>query len=120
MSFIFNLFRILTKSYTPYYAPPEILRFQKYDISCDIWSLGVIMYILCCGYPPFYSTQGKRLSPGMEKRIKRGQYDFPENEWGLISDQAKSLIDGMLETQPDRRLTIDKIIRNKWLLVRSI
>ena len=69
------------------------------------------MYILCCGYPPFYSTQGKRLSPGMEKRIKRGQYEFPENEWGLISDQAKAIIDGMLETQPERRLTIDKIIK---------
>ena len=96
--------------------PPEILRFQKYDISCDIWSLGVIMYILCCGYPPFYSTQGKRISPGMEKRIKRGQYDFPDSEWALISDQAKGLIDGMLETVPERRLTIDKIMKSKWLM----
>lgn len=55
----------------------------------------------------------------MEKRIKRGQYEFPENEWGLISDQAKAIIDGMLETQPERRLTIDKIIKNKWLIVRK-
>jgi mitogen-activated protein kinase-activated protein kinase 2 len=76
------------------------------------------MYILCCGYPPFYSTQGKRLSPGMEKRIKRGQFDYPDSEWSLISDQAKALIDGMLETQPDNRLTIDKIMKNKWLIVR--
>jgi serine/threonine protein kinase len=103
-------------SYTPYYVPPEILRFQKYDISCDIWSLGVIMYILCCGYPPFYSTHGKRISPGMEKRIKLGKYEFPENEWANVSNEAKSLIDEMLETAPERRLTIDKIMRSKWIL----
>jgi serine/threonine protein kinase len=103
-------------SYTPYYVPPEILRFQKYDISCDIWSLGVIMYILCCGYPPFYSTHGKRISPGMEKRIKLGKYEFPENEWANVSNEAKSLIDEMLETAPERRLTIDKIMRSKFIL----
>ena len=46
------------------------------------------MYILCCGYPPFYSSGGKRLSPGMEKRIKRGEYEFPEAEWSLISSEG--------------------------------
>ena len=53
----------------------------------------------------------------MEKRIKRGQYDFPETEWSIISDEAKGLIDGMLETVPERRLTIDKIMKSKWLMV---
>ena len=74
------------------------------------------MYILCCGYPPFYSSGGKRLSPGMEKRIKRGEYEFPEAEWSLISQEAKALIDGMLETQPESRLTIDQVMKNKWLV----
>ena len=68
-------------SFTPYYVAPEILRFEKYDISCDIWSLGVIMYILCCGYPPFYSRNGKNLSPGMEERIKNGDFSFQTKEW---------------------------------------
>ena len=63
-----------TSSYTPYYVAPEVLGSERYDISCDIWSLGVIMYILCCGYPPFYSSHGQPISPGMKRRIKAGEY----------------------------------------------
>jgi serine/threonine protein kinase len=55
---------LTTPNYTPYYVAPEILKFEKYDISCDIWSLGVILYILCSGTPPFYSLTGKKMSPG--------------------------------------------------------
>lgn len=96
---------------------PEILSFEKYDISCDIWSLGVIMYILCCGYPPFYSTHGKAMSPGMKSRILSGQFEFPSAEWLNVSPEAKQLIAGMLETVPERRLTIKQVMSNKWLLV---
>jgi len=53
----------------------------------------------------------------MEKRIKLGKYDFPETEWHLVSNEAKSLIDGMLETVPERRLTIEEIMKNKWIMV---
>jgi hypothetical protein len=52
----------------------------------------------------------------MEKRIKLGKYEFPESEWSNVSDEAKSLIDEMLETAPERRLTIDKVMRSKWIL----
>ncbi|XP_071863475.1 MAP kinase-activated protein kinase 2-like isoform X1 [Bombus fervidus] len=104
-----------TPCYTPYYVAPEVLGPEKYDKSCDIWSLGVIMYILLCGFPPFYSNHGLAISPGMKKRIRLGQYDFPSPEWSNVSTEAKNLIKGMLCTDPAQRLQIDEVMRNKWI-----
>jgi len=64
---------------------PEVLGPEKYDKSCDMWSLGVITYILMCGYPPFYSNNGGAISPGMKRRIRQGQYSFPDGEWKNVS-----------------------------------
>lgn len=111
-----NAFKSLqTPCYTPYYVAPEVLGPEKYDKSCDMWSLGVIMYILLCGYPPFYSQHGMAISPGMKRRIRNGQYEFPAPEWTNVSQAAKDLIRGMLKTDPDERLTIEEVMRNKWI-----
>ncbi|ESO03786.1 hypothetical protein HELRODRAFT_80203 [Helobdella robusta] len=104
-----------TPCYTPYYVAPEVLGPEKYDKSCDMWSLGVIMYILLCGYPPFYSSHGAPISPGMKKRIRNGQFDFPHHEWGQISSEAKELIRGLLKTEPEQRLTIRDVVQNSWI-----
>jgi len=104
-----------TPCYTPYYVAPEVLGPERYDKSCDIWSLGVIMYILLCGFPPFYSNHGLPISPGMKKRIRSGQYEFPNPEWKNVSNQAKDLIKGCLKTNPEERLTIDQVIKKKWI-----
>ncbi|XP_018320604.1 MAP kinase-activated protein kinase 2 [Agrilus planipennis] len=104
-----------TPCYTPYYVAPEVLGPEKYDKSCDIWSLGVIMYILLCGFPPFYSNHGLAISPGMKKRIRMGQYNFPNPEWQNVSKDAKELINGMLNIDPAKRLTIDQVMRNCWI-----
>merc|ERR1711935_58006 len=104
-----------TPCYTPYYVAPEVLGPEKYDKSCDIWSLGVIMYILLCGFPPFYSNHGLAISPGMKKRIRSGQYEFPNPEWENVSKDAKDLIRGMLKTDPHQRLSIDDVIKNTWI-----
>ncbi|KAF5283048.1 hypothetical protein FQR65_LT14109 [Abscondita terminalis] len=104
-----------TPCYTPYYVAPEVLGPEKYDKSCDIWSLGVIMYILLCGFPPFYSNHGLAISPGMKKRIRMGQFNFPNPEWQNVSKDAKELISGMLNIDPAQRLTIEQVMRNKWI-----
>lgn len=104
-----------TPCFTPYYVAPEVLGPERYDKSCDIWSLGVIMYILLCGFPPFYSNHGLAISPGMKKRIRTGQYDFPNPEWQNVSQAAKELIKGMLKVDPARRLTIDQVMKNSWI-----
>ncbi|XP_062321054.1 MAP kinase-activated protein kinase 3-like isoform X2 [Osmerus eperlanus] len=77
-----------TPCYTPYYVAPEVLGPEKYDKSCDMWSLGVIMYILLCGFPPFYSNTGQAISPGMKQRIRMGQYQFPTPEWAEVSEEG--------------------------------
>lgn len=82
------------------------------------------MLILCvlynfrlCGFPPFYSNHGLAISPGMKKRIRLGQYDFPAPEWSNVSTEAKNLIKDMLCTDPAQRLQIDEVMRNKWIAV---
>ncbi|KAK6321567.1 hypothetical protein J4Q44_G00085430 [Coregonus suidteri] len=104
-----------TPCYTPYYVAPEVLGPEKYDKSCDMWSLGVIMYILLCGFPPFYSNTGQAISPGMKRRIRMGQYEFPKPEWAEVSEEAKQLIHQLLMTDPNDRMTISQFMNHPWI-----
>ncbi|KAJ8370572.1 hypothetical protein SKAU_G00106000 [Synaphobranchus kaupii] len=104
-----------TPCYTPYYVAPEVLGPEKYDKSCDMWSLGVIMYILLCGFPPFYSNTGQAISPGMKCRIRQGQYEFPNPEWADVSEEAKQLIHQLLKTDPNERMTITQFMNHPWI-----
>ena len=87
-----------------------------------------------CGYPPFYSTGGAPISPGMKKRIRQGQYTFPEAEWRNVSSEgkltvvfelicmllvslAKDLIRQLLKTDPDARLKIGEVLKHSWIAV---
>lgn len=76
-------------------------------------------YFRLCGFPPFYSNHGLAISPGMKKRIRSGQYEFPKPEWENISKDAKGLIQGMLKTDPTIRHTIDEVIKHKWIAVNN-
>ncbi|XP_016088990.1 MAP kinase-activated protein kinase 2-like [Sinocyclocheilus grahami] len=105
-----------TPCFTPYYVAPEVLGPEKYDKSCDMWSLGVIMYILLCGFPPFYSNTGQAISPGMKRRIRMGQYEFPNPEWAEVSEEAKQLIHQLLKTDPNERMTIEQFMNHTWII----
>lgn len=78
----------------------------------------VIIIFRLCGFPPFYSNHGLAISPGMKKRIRLGQYDFPYPEWANVSQEAKNLIKGMLCIDPAERLQINDVMRNNWIAVR--
>ncbi|KFP83723.1 MAP kinase-activated protein kinase 3, partial [Acanthisitta chloris] len=104
-----------TPCYTPYYVAPEVLGPEKYDKSCDMWSLGVITYILLCGFPPFYSNTGQAISPGMKRRIRMGQYGFPNPEWAEVSEEAKQLIRHLLKTDPTERMTVSQFMNHPWI-----
>ncbi|XP_062842971.1 MAP kinase-activated protein kinase 3 [Trichomycterus rosablanca] len=107
--------QLQTPCYTPYYVAPEVLGPEKYDMSCDMWSLGVIKYILLCGFPPFYSNTGQAISPGMKRRIRMGQYEFPNPEWADVSEEAKQLINQLLKTDPNERMTITQFMNHPWI-----
>lgn len=70
-----------------------------------------------CGFPPFFSNHGQAISPGMKKRIRTGQFEFPDPEWSQVSQDAKDLIRGMLCVNPVKRLDIQRVMSNKWIAV---
>lgn len=101
-----------------------------YDKRCDLWSLGVIMYILLCGYPPFSGKcgrdcgweRGDNCSACQEllfQSIQDGSFDFPEPEWNHISSEAKHLISSLLVKRASSRLSASDVLRHPWLRCAS-
>jgi calcium-dependent protein kinase len=99
-----------TKVGTPYYVAPEVLR-KEYTKMCDIWSIGVIAYILLCGYPPFYGDSDNQIF----ECVKAGKFDFPSPEWDTISDSAKEFVCSLLNLDPSKRPTAEQALRHKWI-----
>lgn len=94
---------------TAYYISPEVLQ-GNYDHKCDIWSCGVILYLLLCGYPPFDGETENDIY----KAISKKKFTFPEEEWKDISDEAKDLIKHMI-CEPDKRYNAESVLNHVWL-----
>ncbi len=99
-----------TKSGTPYYVAPEVLA-GSYTEKCDIWSVGVLTYILLCGYPPFNGRTDKEILA----QVKRGYVKFPESEWEGISAHAKDFVTRLLEFVPKNRLPAKEALEHAWI-----
>ena len=97
---------------TPSYLSPEIITKNEYGPACDIWSLGVVVYIMLGGYSPF---QAAKIADTLE-RIKKGKYKFHEDVWGSISSDAKDLVSRMLTVDVDSRISCDEILSHSWLV----
>lgn len=104
-----KLHRMKTRAGTPYYISPEVLA-GNYDVSCDMWSAGCMLYILLCGYPPFYGDNNQEIL----QMVARGVFDYDGEEWDDIAAEAKDLI-GKLITRPERRLTASEALQHRWL-----
>ncbi len=104
-----RLQRMKTRAGTPYYISPEVLM-GNYDVSCDMWSAGCMLYILLCGYPPFYGDDNKEIL----EMVQKGDFDFDGEEWDEVSAEAKDLIKKLI-CKPERRLTAQEALNHKWV-----
>ena len=96
-----------TKVGTPYYISPDVLS-GSYDVKCDMWSAGCILYIMLVGYPPFNGDTDKEII----KNVQKGKLIFDE-DWSEISKEAIDLIKKLV-TSPERRLTAEEALEHKW------
>ncbi|KAI2785841.1 DNA damage response protein kinase DUN1 [Penicillium oxalicum] len=104
---------------TPSYVAPEILqetRRRRYTKAVDIWSLGVVLYICLCGFPPFSDELCTKENPyTLAQQIKMGRFDYPSPYWDSVGDPALDLIDKMLTVDVDKRITVDECLEHPWL-----
>nr|GLL42307.1 calcium-dependent protein kinase 11-like [Ipomoea trifida] len=96
---------------SPYYVAPEVLH-KFYGPEIDVWSAGVILYILLCGVPPFWAESDN----GIFKQIMKGKIDFESEPWPSISDSAKDLIKKMLQRDPRQRITAHQVLCHPWIV----
>ena len=108
---------------TPSYVAPEILSDgfnRRYTKHVDIWSLGVVLYICLCGFPPFSDElyDRKHYPYTLPEQIQGGRFNYPSPYWDPISDLALDLIDSMLVVDPSRRFTIDQCLNHRWMNIK--
>ncbi|XP_053126566.1 ribosomal protein S6 kinase alpha-5 isoform X3 [Hemicordylus capensis] len=106
-----------TPCFTLHYAAPELLNHNGYDESCDLWSLGVILYTMLSGQVPFQSQDKIIYTNALEimKKIKRGEFSFEGDAWKNVSQEAKDLIQGLLTVDPNKRIKMTSLRYNEWL-----
>eukprot|EP01097_Dermamoeba_algensis_P006627 TRINITY_DN412_c0_g1_i8.p1 TRINITY_DN412_c0_g1~~TRINITY_DN412_c0_g1_i8.p1 ORF type:complete len:376 (-),score=98.78 TRINITY_DN412_c0_g1_i8:277-1404(-) len=108
--------QLVTSCGSPGYVAPEVLTQDSYDKSVDMWSLGVIIYILLCGFPPFYADT----PPELFKKIMDVKYDFDDPAWDNVSEAAKNVIRNLLVKDPQKRWTAQQCLRDSWVQGKTV
>lgn len=116
---------------TSFYLPPEIIEgIKKHGArprptnvqdmkSLDLWSTGIVLYILLCGSPPFKgSIRDQAERQRLLNQINQG-VSFPDNKWAGVSEQAKNLVSGLLQVEATKRLTVRQALTHPWILQRD-
>jgi len=96
---------------TPEYVAPEILLDSPYNEKCDVWSVGVIVYILLCGFPPFYADDDDELFA----KIGKADFEFVEPYWDNVSEKGKEFVDRLLTVDASRRPSAREALSDPWL-----
>ncbi|KAM6158506.1 serine/threonine-protein kinase 33 [Rhynchocyon petersi] len=96
---------------TPIYMAPEVINAHDYSRQCDIWSIGVIMYILLCGEPPFLASSEEKLF----ELIRKGELHFEDPVWNSISNCAKSALKQLMKVDPAHRITAKELLDAQWI-----
>lgn len=125
--------QLLTPVGSAEFMAPEVVDLfvgesNYYDKRCDLWSLGVIAYILLCGYPPFSGNceqdcgwnRGENCRTCQEllfESIQEGRFSFPENDWIDVSEEAKDLIRGLLVKEAPKRLSAAAVLNHPWIKI---
>ena len=99
-----------TKVGTPFYVAPEVLE-GEYQKSWDMWSIGVIAYVLLCGYPPFYGETNEEIYD----KIEAVEYSYSVKDWKNISPAAKDFINKLLVKDTSKRMTPQQALKHHWL-----
>lgn len=99
-----------TEAGTPYYMAPEVIK-GKYGIECDVWSIGIILYLMMSGKMPFRGTSIQDLY----KQIKNDEPDFSIREFSNLDKSFKDFIKGLLRKDKGRRLTLKQALDHKWI-----
>lgn len=103
-----------TPCFTFPYAAPEVVANQEYDESCDMWSLGTILYFMLSDNPPFRTD-----TPNVAMRIKAGEINFDSEVWSHVSPGAKQVMKGLLMIDPNNRLTAASLVYHSWLTMHD-
>lgn len=93
----------------PFYIAPEVLK-GSYDEKCDVWSAGVILYIILCGYPPFYGDTNKQIL----EEVKKGKLDFSGPEWKTKTPEVFDLLKKMI-CAPEERFSAQNVLDHVWM-----
>jgi len=96
---------------TPGYMSPEVLLGKPYSFGADVWSLGVILYIILVGYPPFFGADEAEC----KERILAGQFEFHPEHWRCVSPEAKDLICKMLTVDQAQRVSLSDVLQHPWM-----
>lgn len=113
-----GLVRMKSSVGTLSYAAPEVLQAEKkgcYTSACDLWSLGVVAYVMLCGKPPFWGSSGEQL-----KSMVAESFPMAGGTWKGVSDDAKQVLRGLFKCDPKQRLSIDDILTHPWLQTSSM